>query len=428
MATVATLTVPGQFDSLSFQPVESSTLLSHEVEIQVEAAALNFKDILLALGLIPTPAESDPVFGFECAGTVRAVGGSVAAFVPGDRVLAIGGGCLATSVRIDAATVAHRPRSLSAVQAVTLPIAFATASYAMEELARLRPGDSVLIHAATGGVGLAAVQIAQRLGTEIFATAGSEDKREYLRSLGIAHVMNSRTMDFADQILAATNGRGVDVVLNSLSGDLLQRSLDVLAPHGRFVELGARDAIAGHTIALSLFRRGASFCAVGYEGPFPRLGARLSDVVARADTGEFQPLPMRVFGLSDAGGAFAWLAAARHIGKVVIEVSASGSAASESKPGAGNPENLLSSAEGVRLFEMCLSGNRANFAVSKVPLAARLRSRMSARREEAEPADSGKRHARPALKIAFVEPRTPHGVEDRAGMGETLRSGINRRP
>jgi len=403
---VAVLRSPGQLNSLAFEnrtPGEVSPLC---IEIEVEAAALNFKDVLVALELIPWLGEGVPSLGYECAGTVSRVGAGVTNFAPGDEVVAIGTGCLATSVCVDSSLVCRRPRSISALGAVTIPIAFVTAGYALEDLARLKPGDRVLIHAATGGVGMAAVQIARRIGARIFATAGNEEKRNYLRSLGIAHVMNSRSSAFEAEVLATTDGAGVDVVLNSLSGELVQSSLRVLAPHGRFIELGARDAIAGNSLALSAFRRGGSYCAIGYEAPLPRLGERLAAVLQRASSGELRPLPMRVFSAAEAGEALGFLASAQHIGKVVVTVSGRSTACQLASVAKGDDESqdLLSAEEGAQIFEMCLAGRRANYAVSKTHLYQR--TAVQARVPSAPQTAAPRAHPRPPLNTPFVAPQT----------------------
>ena len=160
----------------------------------------------------------------------------------GDRGigLAPGGGAFGSHLVVPAERVWKFPRNLSFAQAASIPLVFATAYHALYALARLRKGETILIHAAAGGVGLAAVQLAQRIGAVVLATAGSQEKRAYLRSLGVALVMDSRTLDFADEILCYTGGRGVDVVLNSLAGAFQQKSLAVCASHGRFVEIGKR--------------------------------------------------------------------------------------------------------------------------------------------------------------------------------------------
>jgi NADPH:quinone reductase-like Zn-dependent oxidoreductase/thioesterase domain-containing protein len=402
MAAQTVVALPRHFDSVPLPGTSRRDPGPDEVEIQVEACALNFKDVLIGLGLMPAMSEGAPALGLECAGTVAKVGARVAGFEAGDAVVAVGAGCLASSVTLPSGSVARRPAHLSPAQAVTLPVAFITASYALEELARLRSGDRILIHAATGGVGMAALQLARRTGAEIFATAGSEEKRRYLRDLGASHVMNSRTPDFAAEILAATHGEGVDVVLNSLSGDLMLRSLEVLAPHGRFVELGARDAIAGNSLSLSLLRRGGSFCFVGYDAPIPRMGDRLREIMARAASQEIEPLPMRVFRGEDARSALEFLASAKHIGKVVIAIRDAPSGGVGKNP--AGAEDLLRPAEGGRLFELCLGGGRANFAVSKRPLAARIAGEASRSKPTAAQPEARACHPRPQLSAPYVEP------------------------
>src|SRR6185312_13950932 len=202
--------------------------------------------------------------------------------------------------------------------------AFLTARYTLEQLAQIGSSDRVLIHAATGGVGLAAIQIAQRAGAEIFATAGSDHKRDFLHSLGIPHVMNSRSLDFAGEILKQTGGRGVDIVLNSLTGDFIPASFSVLAPEGRFLEIGKRgiwnsDQVAelGRNIAYHIVDLGQ----VGLEQP-EVLGALLRDTVAAIERGELRPLPARVFPFRDAVSAYRLMAQAQHIGKVVLRQNA----------------------------------------------------------------------------------------------------------
>lgn len=414
---IVTLVSPGQLDSLALRSAPRRPPRPDEVEIEVEAVGLNFKDVLLALGVLPTAEDGASGLGFECVGRISRVGAQVSSLSVGDEVLAMGRGCLATAVCTAAETVHRRPKELAPLDAVTLPVAFVTATYALEEVARLRGGERVLIHTATGGVGLAAIQIAQRVGAEIFATAGSEAKREYLRGLGVAHVMDSRTAAFAEEILAKTQGAGVDVVLNSLSGELLERSLAVLAPHGRFIELGARDALEGRALALSLFARGASFCALGYSGALPRLGSRLADVVARAESGEFKPLPRRSFAVSEVGEAFSHLARARHIGKVVVALR--GEVAVEISGERDDPtRDYLLPAEGVEIFELCLAAGRPRVIVSKLPLEPRLAkppllppapaaplAMASAANGQLSRAAHRRFHPRPALDVAFLAPR-----------------------
>ena len=189
-----------------------------EVEIAVDAAGLNFKDVLNALGMYP--GDAGPLGG-ECTGTIVSVGPGVKSLAVGDRVIAVGPGCHDGYVCVRQELAIHRPANFTLTDAAGFAIPFLTASYTLEHLAKLQRGERVLIHAATGGVGLAAVQIAQHAGAEIFATAGTAEKRQHLRSLGIRHVFDSRSTDFAAAILRITNGTGVHVVLNSLAGGQL---------------------------------------------------------------------------------------------------------------------------------------------------------------------------------------------------------------
>ena len=288
-----------------------------EVEIQVAAAALNFRDVLNVLGLYP--GDAGPL-GAECAGHVVEVGEGVVEFARGDAVMAIAEGCLGTHVTTAAALVAPKPARLTMQQAAALPVAYVTARYALNQVAGICRGESVLIHAAAGGVGLAAVAEAQRAGAEVFATAGTDEKRAYLRSLGIRHVMSSRTTDYIRQILDLTAGRGVDMVLNSLTGEFIAANLRVLADGGRYLEIGkngiwAPDAVAKERpdVRYSIIDWGQE-----YKSRPDGITALFQQLVRAADSGEIEPLPCRDFTLSDASSAFRWMAQARHIGKIVI--------------------------------------------------------------------------------------------------------------
>ena len=225
----------GVLDNLSLTPVARRVPGPGEVEIHVQATGLNFRDVLNALNMYP----GDPgLVGSECSGRVVAVGPGVDLLHVGDPVIAIALGCFSSHATTQAELVVPKPDSLTFEEAVTIPNAFLTAYWAFHHLGKIKSGERVLIHAAAGGVGLAAVQLALQAGAEIFATAGSPEKRAYLQSLGVHHVLNSRTLDFADEVLNITRGRGVDLVLNSLTGDFISKSLSLLAPGGRFLEIG----------------------------------------------------------------------------------------------------------------------------------------------------------------------------------------------
>ena len=207
--------------------------------------------------------------------------------------------------------------------AATLPAAFMTAVYALEAVARLSKGERVLIHAATGGVGLAALQVAKAHGAEIFATAGTIEKRERLKSLGVTNVFDSRTPTFAEEIRARTGGSGIDVVLNSLTGDMLVESLRLVAPGGRFVELGKREILSAEQLTRFGLAHGAVYLQVDLTTVMldepEAYGRLLADVIARITAGEFQPLPSTKFSASEAGPAFDLMIRAQHIGKIVLD-------------------------------------------------------------------------------------------------------------
>ena len=189
------------------------------------AAGLNFRDVMNAAGVYP----GGPIpFGAECAGKISSVGADVTDFKVGDEVLAVANASFGSYTTADARAVVPKPPAFSFGQAATIPIAFLTAYYSLNYLARLSRGERVLIHAAAGGVGLAAVQLAKHAGAEIFATAGSPEKRAYLKSMRVPHIMDSRSLNFADEIMKKTGGKGVDVVLNSLPGEYITRSLSTL--------------------------------------------------------------------------------------------------------------------------------------------------------------------------------------------------------
>ena len=233
--------------------------------------------------------------------------------------MALAAGAFSSSVVTAAPLAVAAPRGLTLSEASTLPIPFVTAWFALHEAARLKSGERVLIHAAAGGVGLAAVQLAQRAGAEVFATAGSETKRAYLRSIGVRHVMSSRTTDFADAIREATGGQGVDVVLNSLSGEFIDRSFDAIANGGRFVEIGKSGWTAERVAALG---RGIEFTELDWTGVARTQPAAIHDIlsriVAEVERGALKPLPQHQFAITEAADAFRFMAQAKHLGKIVL--------------------------------------------------------------------------------------------------------------
>jgi amino acid adenylation domain-containing protein len=231
-------------------------------------------------------------------------------------------GCLASHVAVSVDKIFPIPRGLSFTSAAAVPVAFATAHYALATLARLKPGERVLIHAAAGGVGLAAITIAQALGAEILATAGSQEKRGYLYRRGVKHVFDSRSLAFADEVLWKTGGRGVDAVLNSLPGAFLEKSISVLAPGGRFLEIGKRDIYADTPLGLHALRNNAAFYAIDLaklatDQP-GLLRAEIETVATKLARGQLQMMPVTTVPVSKIATAFRRMSEAGHIGKVVV--------------------------------------------------------------------------------------------------------------
>jgi acyl transferase domain-containing protein/thioesterase domain-containing protein/acyl carrier protein len=316
------LPASGVMDDLAVHEVMRRKPGPHEVEIEIHAAALNFRDVMKLLGIYPIEADRDVAIGDECSGRIVAAGKSVRNFKIGDRVIACGAGCFASHLTIPSAFVLPKPRHLSYQQAATIPVAFMTVWYALHNLGKIQRGEKILIHAATGGVGLAAVQIAQLAGAEIFATAGSEEKRAWLRSLGIRHVMDSRSTAFAEEIRLITKGAGVDVVLNSLAGEAIGKGLSILAPGGRFLEIGKRDIYANSPIGLRPLRNNISMFVIDMgqvmaEQP-QAVQSLLLAVLKLFRSGHLQPLQHQSLPISQAAAAFRLMAQAKHIGKIVL--------------------------------------------------------------------------------------------------------------
>jgi amino acid adenylation domain-containing protein len=312
----------GVLDDLVIRPAMRPIPRSGEIVIKVAAAGLNFLDVLKALAIAPEVTGLDSSVGAECAGIVVTIGEDVEDFSIGDEVIAIAPSSFATYAVTQASLAVRKPSRLTLEEAATIPIAFVTAYYALHHAGRLTKGERVLIHAAAGGVGLAAIQVARWAGAEIFATAGSPEKREFLRSLGIGSVLDSRTLAFADELTEVTGGTGVDVVLNSLAGEAIAKGLSVLSSHGRFLEIGKRDIYEDARLGLLAFKRNLSFHAIDIarmciERP-SFVGQLLREVVGLVDSGVFHPLPMQLFPISDPTRAFRHMQQAKHIGKIVF--------------------------------------------------------------------------------------------------------------
>lgn len=320
---------PGDLETLELASCPRVPPGPGQVEVAVSASSINFADVLVALGRYPGADGGLPELGLDFAGVVTGVGPDVTDLRIGDRV---GGfspnGCWSTFVTCDARLAVPIPRGLSDHQAAAAATATATAWYGLHEQARISSADRVLIHSATGGVGQAAIAIARAAGAEIFATAGSEERRELLRNLGIRHVYDSRSTDFAEQIRRDTDGYGVDIVLNSLTGPAQRAGFELLAIGGRFVEIGKRDVYGNAQLGLFPFRNNLTFhyvdLALMTVSHPQRVGDLLRTVYRLVADDELPPAEHTVHRLADAADAIRTMSAAQHTGKLVLEVPRSG--------------------------------------------------------------------------------------------------------
>ncbi|MER7114164.1 type I polyketide synthase [Saccharomonospora azurea] len=312
------VTSKGTLDNLALlpHPDADAPLDDHEVRLEVRATGVNFRDVLIALGMYP----DEVMLGNEGAGIVREVGSAVTGLKPGDRVLGIFAGGVGPVAVADGRLLVKLPDDWSFVDGASVPVVFLTAYYALRDLADLRGGESVLIHAAAGGVGMAAVQLARHWGAEVFATA-SPGKWPAVRELGVAddHLASSRDLDFEKKVLDATDGRGVDVVLDSLAREFVDASLRLLPRGGRFVEMGKSDVRDPDQVAAE--HPGVRYRAFDViEAGAERMGEILREVMALFAEGALRPLPTRTWDVRQAKDAFRFISQAKHIGKVVLTV------------------------------------------------------------------------------------------------------------
>ncbi|PIJ35587.1 polyketide synthase [Mycobacterium heckeshornense] len=311
------LTSAGTFDNLTLEPVPDADapLRPGQVRVATLAIAANFRDVMITLGLYP---DDDAVMGIEAAGTVVETGSHESRFAVGDRVMGLFPEGTGTTAITDERLLMSIPDGWSHTDAATVSVVFATAYYALSQLADVKPGQRVLIHAATGGVGMAAVQLARHWGLEVFATA-SRGKWDTLRAMGFdeSHIGDSRTLEFEDKFRAVTGGRGMDVVLDSLAGDFVDASLRLVAPGGIFLEMGKTDIRDPNAVAQQ--QQGVRYRAFDmFEPGRTRMHQYLLELAKLFDDGVLRPLPVTGFDIRRAPAALRYLSQARHVGKVVL--------------------------------------------------------------------------------------------------------------
>lgn len=320
---------PGDLESIELVACEPIPPGPGEIQVAVSTASVNFRDVLIAYGRYQSIRDCPDLLGVDFAGVVTAVGPKVVAFQVGDRVGGMStNSCWATFVTCKASHAVALPPNLTDEQAAALTTTHSTAWYGLHELARISDRHKVLIHSGTGGVGQAAIAIARAAGAEIFATAGSAQRRDQLYDMGIAHVYDSRTTEFAELIRRDTGGYGVDIVLNSLSGAAQRAGLELLALGGQFVELGKRDIYGDTRLGLLPFQRNLSFHGFDLSLAAENHPEKFQDVVStvyRLTAEGALPAPkITHYPLADAATAIRALAAAKHTGKLVLDIPRTG--------------------------------------------------------------------------------------------------------
>ena len=322
-----TLDNPGQIGGLQMKTYQPASLGPHDVEIDVAAAALNFRDVMVTLGLLPALSYERSALGrtvgMEASGIVRRVGDAVRACRVGDAVAFTQGGCITNRAVVNEHLVFAKPASLSMEEAASVLSVYVTAYYSLIHLARLRKGQRVLIHSAMGGVGQAAIALAKHAGAEIYATAGSESKREQLRALGVRATFDSHSYDWYDELMTATSGEGVDVVLNSLAGRHITLCLEALRPGGWHCEIGKVDIYSDNALSLSVFRKNLRFAAIDIDRMMsddPVLAHELSqECMNLLEQGAVPPLPITSFPYRDYAQALRLMTTGQHTGKLVLQ-------------------------------------------------------------------------------------------------------------
>lgn len=327
----------GSLDELEWWPSLRTKPNADQIEIQTEAVSLNFRDVLIALGIYQGQGAD---FGLECAGRVVKIGKDVTRFKVGDAVMALASPTLTLArqqgtfkdyLTIDQELVVPKPETLSMAEAASIPMVFLTAYMALMEVGQISAGERVLIHSAAGGVGLAALQLAQQMGAELYVTAspgfdehGINTKWEYLRSLGVKQIMTSRTLDFAEQIMSATNGQGVDVILGALTNETIPANMAILAPGGRCVDIG-RTENSNTEVEFSDLTDGKRYHSFNLWDKISHsqqeFDAIFQALASKFANGSLKPLPITTYDRQRVKEAFRFMQQSKHIGKIVVSLA-----------------------------------------------------------------------------------------------------------
>jgi NADPH:quinone reductase-like Zn-dependent oxidoreductase len=315
---------PGLLDTFQFEHASpGDSLPSDCIQVQVKVAGVNFRDVVVSLGL-----DAGEKLGLECSGFVTEAGGD-SAFKIGDRVSCFVEGSLATSLRCQAHAAVKLPDEMSFQTAAAFPVIFTTVYYSLVHVGRLQPGESILIHSGAGGLGQACIQLARHLNTEIFVTVGNDEKKSFLMDqyhIPEDHIFYSRNLTFASKIKHMTKGRGVDVIVNSLAGEALKSTWECIAAFGRFIETGKKDILSSGHLPMGSFSRGASFTGVDLvhvrNNAKKLFNQMMQDVIQLLGESTISiPSPLHVFDASRIESAFRLLESGKSTGKIVITLN-----------------------------------------------------------------------------------------------------------
>ena len=317
----------GSLDSFNRTELLTRPMTDEDVTVRVHYVGLNYKDVMIAVGLLKEDAfaggRSGVQIGLEASGVIEAVGKNVTEFKVGDEVLCLLDHGLATRTVTEACFTTHKPANVSMKEAASLFVAYTTAYATVVSLGKIQPGMKVLIHGAAGGVGSAAIQFAHVAGATVIATCSNKKKEEYVRSLGADYVLNSRSCTFATDIMEVTNHKGVDLILNCLSGRFMQESIRLLAPFGTFIEIGKTDAIARHRINIHNLLNNGTYIFFDMDRYFAKRATCvgwINAMIKAVSNGDIHPPPNEVFTLKNIGQAIRKLSAAKHLGKILLQL------------------------------------------------------------------------------------------------------------
>jgi NADPH:quinone reductase-like Zn-dependent oxidoreductase len=322
---------PGSMN-ISFKEAVAADPPAGYVQIRAKASGVNYRDLMIAMGQYPETPGVPSNMGSDYAGIITRVGPGVEGLKEGDEVIALSAGTFIDGIvqphghfinvfNLSELQVVPKPSALTYVEAAAIPTVFLTAVSGLIRLANITEGETVLIHTASGGVGLAAIEIARWKKAEIFATAGSPEKRDFLKRKGINNPMDSRSVAFGEEIMQLTQGRGIDVVLNTLSGEAMMKGIEILSPFGRFIQIDKKDIAQNTPLPMGLFSKGMMFAALDislYLVQPRKLKEQLLEIVALFNEGVFKPIPCATYPVGQLKDALNALSRSKHIGKLVL--------------------------------------------------------------------------------------------------------------